>query len=290
MLRKILSATVMVITCTLLPLPALAEDPPEVTWVEGPATVELASVARVNLRQNYIFLNGEDTNKAMKYAGEPTDSSCAGMITSAEDNYDWSVMFFYDAIGYVKDDEKSTLDAGKILDSIKQGTEEGNKTRVKNGLTALNVIGWYEEPHYDTQTHNLVWAILAENADDHSQIVNYDTRLLGRRGYIAVKFIAEPASLGTYIGNLKNIISDFSWTPGNSYSEWLSGDKVAEIGLTALIAGGAGAVAAQTGLLAKIWKFLVAGAAAIGGVIWRFAKRIFGKKERNDGLIPPAQG
>ncbi len=47
---------------------------------------------------------------------------------------------------------------------------------------------------------------------------------------------------------------------------------MAEYGLTALVAGGAGVVAAKTGLLAKFWKFIVAGVVAIGA----FFKRIFG--------------
>jgi uncharacterized membrane-anchored protein len=255
-----------------------AADPPQINWIEGPAKVDLAKVANVQLAQNFIFANAKDTAALMEYLGEPEDSDYAGLITSAS-NEEWYVLFYYDPIGYVKDAEKEALDSAKILETIKQGTTEANKIRIKNGVSALNILGWYEEPHYDAKTHNLVWAVLGEDADTREPVVNYNTRVLGRYGYMAVNLVSDPESLKTYIGNLDTIVSNFSWNQGKGYAEWVSGDKVAEIGLTALIAGGAGAVAAQTGLLAKIWKFLVAGVLAVGAAIWRFVKRIFGKKD-----------
>jgi DNA-directed RNA polymerase beta' subunit len=42
--------------------------------------------------------------------------------------------------------------------------------------------------------------------------------------------------------------------------------------LTALVAGGAGAIAAKTGLLAKAWKLILVGIAAVGA----WLKKLFG--------------
>ena len=64
-------------------------------------------------------------------------------------------------LGYVSDDEKDELDAEAILDSIRQGTEAGNEEREKRGWPTMNIVGWHEEPHYDENTNNLSWAIIA---------------------------------------------------------------------------------------------------------------------------------
>ena len=70
-----------------------------------------------------------------------------------------------------------------------------------------------------------------------------------------------------------------------TYAEYRKGDKVAEYGLTALIAGGATYAAVKTGLLGvvitfvkKLWYLIVAGIAAIWGGIKRFFRRISGQE------------
>ena len=62
----------------------------------------------------------------------------------------------------------------------------------------------------------------------------------------------------------KEILSGHQFVPGQRYAEFRSGDKVAKYGLTALITGGAAAVALKTGLFKKFWKLIVvAGAGAL---------------------------
>lgn len=265
----------------LAPTKGLAQEPPEIEWVEGPATVDLGDVAEIELGDDYLFLDGEDTIEFMEYVGEPVTGLEVGVVIPKAENENWALLFEYDPIGYIREDEEESWDLDAVLESIRESTEEANKVRIEHGLPALTVIGWYEEPHYDADSHNLVWALLGEEADTQIQIVNYNTRLLGRHGYIAVNLIAEPATLATTRAYLDDIIAHFSWKQGKSYGEWVAGDKVAEIGLTALIIGGAGAAA--VGLLGKIWKFIVAGVVAAGAAIGGLIRRLRGKRK---ALIP----
>ncbi len=255
-----------------------AQSPPKINWVSGPANVDLGDVAELKLGAAYIFANGEDTRKIWEYAGEPTSGLEVGCVLPKAESEEWSIIFEYDAVGYVKDDEKDTLDSQAILESIRESTEEANKKRAEIGAPAVNVTGWYEEPHYDANSHNLIWAPRGEEEKTQIQIVNYNTRLLGRYGCMAVRLIADPATLSSVKPKLDGILANFSWKAGKSYAEWVAGDKVAEIGLTALAAGGAAAIAAKTGLLGKIWKFLVAGVAALIGAISALIKRLRGQK------------
>jgi len=88
-------------------------------------------------------------------------------------------------------------------------------------------------------------------------VVNYSTRLLGRTGLMNVDLVLSPDEMGAVVPEVANLMSGFQYTPGKRYAEFRQGDKVAAYGLTALVAGGAGAVAAKTGLLAKAWKWLI---------------------------------
>ena len=45
----------------------------------------------------------------------------------------WFVVFEFEDVGYVKDDEKKSLDAGAMLSSIKTNTDRANQVRRQNG-------------------------------------------------------------------------------------------------------------------------------------------------------------
>ena len=267
------------------PAEVLADDLPEIDWVEGPAVVDLGDVAQIDLGEEYAFVDGQDAREMLEYSGEQISELEVGAVFPKAEDSVWSVWFDYDPIGYVKDDEKESLDSKALLESIKQANEEANKARAEKGFPPLRVIGWYEEPHYDADTHNLVWCVLGETLG--TEIVNYNTRLLGRNGYMAVYFVTDRTTLDSTKPYLQDIIGRFSWKSGKSYGEYRSGDRVAEIGLTALVAGGAAAVAAKVGLFGKIWKFIVGGVVAVGAAFWRKIRSLFG---RGGEPTPPTAG
>jgi len=265
-----------ILTVTLLsPVFARAETLPEVDWIEGPTTVDLGDIAQIELGNKYVFADGEDARAILEYLAEPVSNLEVGVVCpKAEDEF-WAIWFDYDTIGYIKNDEKESLDSQAILKIIKEANDEQNRIRIERGFAPFDIIGWHEEPHYDIDSNNLLWSLLGESQG--IRIVNYSTRLLGRHGYISVTLVTDFASLDTTKAILEDILAHFSWKKGKSYAEWVPGDRVAEIGLTALIAGGAGAAAAKLGLFGKIWKWLLAGAAVVGGAIWRLIKRVTGR-------------
>ena len=182
----------------------------------------------------------------------------------------WFVIFEFNSIGYVKDDEKDDLDAKAILESIKTGTEHSNEERRKRGWATMDILGWYTPPRYDPVTNNLTWAIRGSSEGD--EVVNYSVRLLGRKGVMDVDLVLNPTQVAGTLPEFDELMNGFEFTSGNRYAEFLPGDKVAQYGLTALVAGGAGAALAKSGLLAKMWKFLVFGAIAAFAAF----KRVFG--------------
>jgi len=215
---------------------------PDIDWQRGPGTADLGkSIAQIELDSNYVFAGPEDTRELMTLMGNPPSKQEMGLIAPVEDGLEWFVLFEYKPVGYVKDDEKGNINPKALLKNIKDATDASNKKREEMGGRPLNVIGWYEEPHYDEVSHNLVWAILAES--DGDTIANYNTRLLGRTGFTSVVIVASVAKLNSIKNNVETLLSGFSYKEGKRYAEYVQGDKLAEYGLTALVAGGAGAAA-----------------------------------------------
>ena len=93
-----------------------AQAPPEVDWVEGPTTVDLGDVAEIEFGENYIFADAEDTKDLMEWMGNPPSKLEVGLVAPKEESKLWFVLFEYDPIGYVSDEEKDTLDSQAILE------------------------------------------------------------------------------------------------------------------------------------------------------------------------------
>jgi len=243
----------------------------DVKFQKGPTLGELGTTAKVKVPDGFVFAGGNDTRLIMETMRNPTSGRELGFLAPAGE--DWFAVFEFDEVGYVKDDEKGSLDAEALLNSIKEGTEESNKERVRRGWSTLHVVGWETPPRYDEGTHNLEWAVRAES--EGKPIVNYNTRLLGRGGVMEVTLVTDPSTLAETLPKFKTMLAGFDFSTGQRYSEFRPGDKMAAYGLTGLIVGGGAAVLAKSGAFKWIWKALVAAAVAIGGIV----KRIFSREK-----------
>jgi uncharacterized membrane-anchored protein len=242
-----------------------------VKWQTGPSIGDLGSVAEVHVPAGYMFAGANDTRVLMEAMHNPTSGAELGFVGPA--GLDWFVVFEFDPVGYVRDDEKNTLDADAMLESIRRGTAAGNKERERRGWPTMTIVGWEQRPHYNDMTHNLEWAIRAESRG--SLVVNHNTRLLGRGGVMRVTLVADPNILQSTLPKFRELIAGYSFEQGHTYMEFRPGDKVAKYGLSALVVGGATAVAVKTGLFKWVWKGLVVVFVAVGA----FVKRLFTKKK-----------
>jgi uncharacterized membrane-anchored protein len=280
--RNVFVASLLLIGCltavTLLDTPSVAwgqtasDVLQRVKWQTGPATVDLAGIATVKVPKGYMFADASDTKALMEVMQNPSNGTEVGLI--APKDFRWYVIFEFVDTGFISDSERDSLDADAILESIKKGTDAANEERRKRGWARLNISGWEIKPHYDSMTHNLEWAVKGESEGE--QVVNYQSRLLGRKGVMKAVLVDTPKTLSSSVIKYKDLLAQYSYTPGNRYEEFTKGDKIAEYGLTGLIVGGAAAAATKGGLLKWAWKMIVAAFVAIGGAL----KKLFGKKDQ----------
>lgn len=267
----------------LLGVPAIAEDgaPPPLQWTRGPGTAPIGeNLAEIDLGEEHVFLDAEGTRKLMEMTHNPVSGSELATIAPAADDENWFVVFEFEDIGYVKDDEKDALDADAMLTSIRESNEAGNEERRERGWPAMEIVGWHETPHYDARTNNLSWAIIGKSEDRQS--INRIVKVLGRRGVMTVTLVASPDTLPAAVPRVEALLDGYRYRPGSTYAEFVpSTDKLAEYGLTALVVGGAGAALVKSGLLAKLWKPIAIGLVALGAGL----KRLLGSGRKVESSI-----
>jgi uncharacterized membrane-anchored protein len=249
---------------------SIAEQVRALNWRVGPTTAQLGSIAQMEIPDGFQFVGKPDAGRFMELIENPSDGSELGLLLNTADG--WFVVFEFSDDGYVKDDDRD-FDAAAMLASIKSGTEAANKIRRERGWSTMNIVGWHQAPFYDSKTNNLTWSIKGAS-DDNGETINHSTRLLGRRGVMKVALVASPEEIDAALPEFTAMMSTFTYTAGNRYSEFTRGDKIAEYGLAGLIAGGAGVALVKTGLLQKFGKLIAVAVIALLGAI----KKLFGAR------------
>jgi uncharacterized membrane-anchored protein len=252
-----------------------------IQWTEGPATERVGAMAEIQIPAGYQFTSANGAQTLLELYGNPRDPSILGAIVPMAEGASWTLIFKFDAIGYVQDADKESIDADEILSTFQAGLPDMNAARRAVGAAECSGINWMEKPFYDPQTNNLTWALRLGFNDGDS--VNYDIRILGRRGVMEATLLDSPETYAKSIPDVKQVLTGFAFTTGEKYSEWQQGDKIAAYGLTGLVAGGGLAMAAKTGLLGKLGVLLAKGGKAIilavvviFGAGFSVVKRLFG--------------
>lgn len=241
----------------------------------GPLAGDMG-IATINVPAGMQFTDGKGAKKWGELTTNPVSQKEIGLI--GPDDGRWLVLFEFDDVGYVKDDDKDDLKADELLDSIKEGTAAFNEEqRIPAGLPPMNIVGWEQKPTYNEAAHVLEWCVRAESGGEPS--LNFNTRVLGRRGVAQVTLMfGGDVTLQQALPEFRELMKGFAFKEGERYAEFREGDKLAEYGLAALIAGGGVALAAKSGLLGKLIKPLIVAGAALLGAIGSLFKKITGKK------------
>ena len=239
-----------------------------VNFLQGPAVGKLGEVAEVQVPAGFVFAGPDDARTILEAMHNPTTGTEMGFLSSL--NEDWFVVFEFDDVGYIRDNEKDSLDADAILASLVKGNDRANVERRRKGWPESRIVGWEQKPSYDESTHNLQWAI--RGASEQGESINFNTRLLGRGGVMSATLVTAPEVLASTLPQFKDVLTGFDFVQGQRYAEYRQGDKIAKYGLSALIVGGAAAVAVKTGLAKWVWKALVFGGVAIASVFRKVFK------------------
>lgn len=226
--------------------------------------VELkGGIGTITLSEGFRYVDpaGTETLLTRIWGNPAMDPKPLGMIVPKGfdplERESWCVIIEFEQDGYVKDDDADTINYTKLLKDMQEGTREANKERVKDGYPTVELIGWAKPPRYDKQTHKFYWAKELKFGDsERENTLNYNLRLLGRRGILVLNAVASMAQFPEIEKATPEILNMVDFNEGHRYADYTPGsDKVAAYGLAALVAGG---LAAKTGLLKGLLVALLA--------------------------------
>lgn len=265
---------------------AVGFDDSSLRFTQG--DVEISDgLARLSLGHRYGYLGPEDTARVLVEAwGNPPSDPTLGMVFPAGmgplDDDSWAVVIEYQDDGYVSDDDAKDLDYAEILAGMQEAVSEANEERREEGYGSVELVGWAEPPHYDAASHKVYWAkrLAFEGSDEHT--LNYDIRVLGRRGVLVLSAVGSVAQLEAIRTGMQDVLGSVEFNPGHRYADFdPTADRVATYGIGALIAGG---VAAKAGLFAKLGLFLLAFKKVIfiaGAGLIALLARLFARRNSN---------
>jgi uncharacterized membrane-anchored protein len=207
-------------------------------------TVELAEAgATLNVPEEFYYLNPADAEKVLvEVWGNPPGQNTLGMLFPSEmtpfDGSSWAVTIEYEEDGYVSDKDAADIDYTHLLTQMKNDTRSASEERVKQGYDSIQLVGWAATPYYDSVAKKLHWAKEIKFGSQDVNTLNYNIRVLGRKGVLVLNFIAGIDQKQTIDANLDTVLALAEFDQGSKYSEFNPDiDKVAAYGFGALVAG-----------------------------------------------------
>lgn len=271
----------LVLSCALLP--AFATDPEETDstqlfldslestfqYQEGEITFD-NNVGILRVPPGFRYLDAAQARYVIHDLwGNPGGEGTLGMIvpadipiTSAES---WAFIITYDEMGFVKDDDADDIDYDNMLSELQSDTEEENEEREAAGYDPITIIGWASKPYYDRNKRVLHWAKEISFGDSEVHTLNYNVRVLGRKGVLVLNAVASMDALATVQQNIDPVLSSFQYADGNRYDDFDPQlDKVAAWTVGGLVAG---KVLAKAGIFALLLKNIKLVGLAIVGLV-----------------------
>ena len=242
-------------------------------------------IATISLPESFRFIGPEGSRRLLTEAwGNPPGSAdeVLGMLIPAEvsplADEGWGVIISYEEEGYVNDADAASIDYAKMLKEMQESTDSANAAREKQGFEPVTLVGWAEPPSYDAASHKLYWAkeLAFGSSPDHT--LNYNIRILGRRGVLVLNAVAGMDQLHAIHEKSGDILAAVDFNEGHRYADFLPGqDKAATYGITGLIVG---AAAAKAGFFKLLWvgilgfkKVIIVGLIGLGVALKRFLRR-----------------
>jgi uncharacterized membrane-anchored protein len=307
MARRSMCAAGIIVFCLLAGARLFAEEPSkpstpeefEATLGYQTGTISLSNgMATLHLPKSFRYIGPESGRRLLTEGWDnPPDSAedTLGMLipsgVSPLATEGWGIVIRYEENGYVNDKDAASIDYTQLLKQMQESAAAANEERHEQGFESVRLVGWAEPPSYDPAAHKLVWAKELVFGDDPDHTLNYNIRVLGRRGVLVLNAVAGMNQLPTIRSQTRDLLAAVEFSEGHRYTDFLPGkDKAASYGITGLIVG---ATAAKAGFFKVLWlgilafkKAAVVGLVALGAAIRRF----FGRGPTQVPSETPQQG
>jgi uncharacterized membrane-anchored protein len=252
-------------------------------YESGTIALNTANV-KLNVPKGFKYLNATQANYVVTTVwGNPARTGILGMIlpekSSVMDDESYAFIITYDDMGFVKDDDADKINYDDMLKELQKDEVEENKSREAQGFQAVHIVGWASKPFYDKTNKVLHWAKNIQFVGNDENTLNYEVRILGRKGVLSLNAVSSMHNLDSVKKDINKVLAIPAFNDGSTYKDFDSKtDNVAAWTIGGLVAGKlllkAGLFATIGKFLLAAWKFILVGLIAVWGGI----KKFFGKK------------
>lgn len=196
----------------------------------------------------------------------------------------------YDEIGHVEDDDADDINYDDLLTEMQKETIEENKERQKEGYEPVTIIGWAAKPYYDKDRKILHWAKEIKFGKSSINTLNYNVRILGRKGVLVLNAIATENELPLVQKDINKVLDIVQFNDGYKYEDFDSNvDEVAAWTIGGLVAGKVLAKVGFFALFAKFGKLIVLGFLGFFGAFKNKVKGWFSKNKNTENEEEPRE-
>lgn len=262
-------------------------DSIEKTFRYEHGTINLKNgVGKIIIPNGFKYLNPVQAERVLvEIWGNPkSENITLGLILPekqgvlAQNGYVFNIQ--YDEIGYVKDDDADDIDYDDLLTEMKKEVVEENKERKKEGYEQVSIVGWAAKPFYDEDRKILHWAKEIKFGNSPVNTLNYNVRVLGRKGVLVLNAIATKADLPLVQKDISKVLDIVKFNEGYQYKDFDSSvDEVAAWTIGGLVAGKVLAKVGLFAIIAKFGKLIILGFLGAFGAFKNKIKNLFSKNK-----------
>ena len=260
-------------------------DSIEKTFKYERGTIKLAGgIGTIKVPVGFKYLNSAQSERVLVdlWGNPKSETPSLGMLlpenqgVMTQNGYVFNIE--YDEIGYVEDDDADDINYDDLLADMKKESVEENEQRKKEGYEPVTIIGWASTPFYDKDRKILHWAKEVKFGKDQVNTLNYNIRILGRKGVMVLNAISTMNEFPLVKKDVNKVLDVVQFGDGFKYEQFDSSvDNVAAWTIGGLVAGKVLAKVGFFGIILKFGKFIVIGLLAFAGKI---KNMIFGSKEQ----------
>jgi uncharacterized membrane-anchored protein len=251
-------------------------------------SVELNSEIELNVPKGYKYMSQKDAEYVVyDFWGNPKSGAVLGMIV--KDNFTlldenaWCFVITYEKSGYVKDEDADKIDYNEMMEEMQSSEKEANEARTKEGYPTIHILNWAVSPFYDKKNNILHWAKSIKFGNNEDTTLNYEVRILGRKGVLNLNAVGVLRQLKDIQQHIPDIIHIAKFKEGSRYIDFdPSVDEVAAYTVGGLVAG---KILAKAGIIALLLKNIKIVILAILGFFGAFKNKVlslFGKGSENN--------
>lgn len=260
------------------------------TYERGSITLK-NGIGTITVPKGFKYLNAEQAERVLVdlWGNPKTENITLGLLLPenqgvlSQKGYVFNIQ--YDEIGYVEDKDADDIDYDELLTQIKEDTKEENIERKKEGYEPITIVGWASTPFYDKEKKILHWAKEIKFGSEAQNTLNYNIRILGRKGVLVLNAIAGTSELPLVQKDINKVIDIVSFNKGYTYEEFDSSiDNVAAWTIGGLVAGKVLTKVGFFAILAKFGKIIVITLIGLFGAFKNKIMNLFSKKENETAI------